>query len=64
MPAPDGPVSRLLRYRRLIAVLAGVATSFAFAPYELGFLAWIAPAVLFLLWDYESPREAAGTGFW
>ena len=32
MPAPDGPISRLLRYRRLIAVIAGVGTSFAFAP--------------------------------
>jgi apolipoprotein N-acyltransferase len=64
MPAPDGPVSRLLRYRRLIAVVAGIGTSFAFAPYELPFLAWLGPALLFLLWEYESPREAAGTGFW
>ena len=60
MPAPDGPVSRLLRYRGLIAVIAGVATSFAFAPYGLHFLAWLGPAVLFLLWEYESPRDAAG----
>jgi apolipoprotein N-acyltransferase len=64
MPAPHGPVSRLLHYRRLIAVLAGIVTSFAFAPYGWHFLAWIGPAVLFLLWEYESPREAAGTGFW
>src|SRR5262245_57832597 len=64
MPKPEGLVSRLLRYRRLIAVIAGAATSFAFAPYELHFLAWIAPAMLFLLWEYEAPREAAGTGFW
>ena len=64
MPAPVRPVSRLLRYRRLIAVLAGAGTSFAFAPYELSFLAWIGPAVLFLLWEYEQPREAAGTSFW
>jgi apolipoprotein N-acyltransferase len=64
MPAPDGPVSRLLRYRRLIAVLAGVGTSFAFAPYGWHFLAWLGPAVLFLLWEYEPPREAAGSGFW
>ena len=64
MPAPDGPVSRLLRYRRLIAVIAGVGTSFAFAPYGLFFLGWLGPAVLFLLWEYEPPREAAGTGFW
>ena len=64
MPAPDGPISRLLRYRRLIAVIAGVGTSFAFAPYDLFFLAWLGPAVLFLLWEYESPKEAAGTSFW
>jgi apolipoprotein N-acyltransferase len=64
MPAPIRPVSRLLRHRRLIAVLAGAGTSFAFAPYGLSFLAWIGPAVLFLLWEYEQPREAAGTSFW
>jgi len=64
MPAPDGPVSRLLHYRRLVAVLAGIATSFAFAPWGWHFLAWLGPAVLFLLWEYEPPREAAGTGFW
>ena len=64
MPAPDGPVSRFLRYRRLIAVLAGAATSFAFAPYDLHFLGWLGPAVLFLLWEFEQPREAAGTSFW
>jgi len=64
MPAPDGPVSRLLRHRRLIAALAGIGASFAFAPYGWHVLAWLAPAVLFLLWEYESPREAAGTGFW
>ena len=45
-------------------MIAGVGTSFAFAPYELFFLAWLGPAVLFLLWEYESPKEAAGTSFW
>jgi apolipoprotein N-acyltransferase len=64
MPAPVGHLSRFLRYRRLIAVLAGAGTSFAFAPHGLHFLAWIGPAVLFLLWEYEQPREAAGTSFW
>ena len=64
MPAPDGPVSRLLRYRELIAAIAGAATSFAFAPYGFHFLAWLGPAVLFLLWEYASPRDAARTGFW
>jgi apolipoprotein N-acyltransferase len=64
MPAPDGPLSRFLRHRRLIAVLAGASTSFAFAPYGLHVLAWLGPAVLFLLWEFEQPREAAGTSFW
>jgi len=64
MPTPDGPISRLLRYRRLIAVIAGVGTSFAFAPYGLSFLGMLGPAVLFLLWEYEQPKEAAGTSFW
>jgi apolipoprotein N-acyltransferase len=64
MSPRDGPVSRLLHYRRLIAVIAGVGTSFAFAPYGLFFLGWLGPAVLFLLWEYEPPREAAGTAFW
>ena len=64
MPSPTGPVSRFLRYRRVIAVLAGAATSFSFAPNDLFFLAFVGPAVLFLLWEYEQPREAAGTAFW
>jgi apolipoprotein N-acyltransferase len=64
MAAPETTVSRLLHYRRLLAVLAGIGTSFAFAPYGWHFLAWLGPAVLFLLWEYEPPREAAGTGFW
>ncbi len=64
MAAPVTHVSRLLHYRRLVAVLAGIGTSFAFAPYGWHFLAWLGPAVLFLLWEYEPPREAAGTGFW
>jgi apolipoprotein N-acyltransferase len=64
MPKPESPVSRMLHYRRLIAVAAGAATSFAFAPYDFYFLAWLGPALLFLLWEYEPPREAARTGFW
>ncbi|MGH8203219.1 MAG: apolipoprotein N-acyltransferase, partial [Steroidobacteraceae bacterium] len=64
MPAPEGWIATLLRYRELIAGLAGVATSFAFAPYGLHFLAWLGPAALFLLWEYASPRDAARTGFW
>jgi len=54
----------LLRYRTLIAALAGAGTSFAFAPWGFFWLAILGPAILFLLWEYEPPREAAGTGFW
>jgi apolipoprotein N-acyltransferase len=64
MPPPEGRIARALRYRELIAALAGAGTSFAFAPYGLHFLAWLGPAVLFLLWEFASPRDAARTGFW
>jgi apolipoprotein N-acyltransferase len=57
-------MSRVLRRRELIAAIAGIGTSFAFAPYGLFFLGLLGPAVLFLLWDYASPRDAARTGFW
>ena len=64
MPPPEGPITWILRYRELIAVIAGVGTSFAFAPYGLFYLGILGPAVLFLLWEYASPRDAARTGFW
>lgn len=64
MPRPEGLMSRLLRRRELVAAIAGIGTSFAFAPYGLFFLGLLGPAVLFLLWDYASPRDAARTGFW
>ncbi len=54
----------LLRHREWIAAAAGAATSFAFAPYGLHFLAHLGPALLFLLWEYASPRDASRTGFW
>ena len=64
MPPPEGPIARILRYRELIAALAGIGTSFAFAPYGFFFLGFLGPAALFLLWEYASPRDAARTGFW
>jgi apolipoprotein N-acyltransferase len=64
MPAPESPVARLARHGGLIALVAGAGTSFAFAPYDLGYLGWIGPAALFLLWEYAAPRDAARTGFW
>ena len=54
----------------LLALLAGVALAFAFAPWGLWPLAIIAPAVLFLLWQDCSRRRAAwrgwvfGVGLW
>ncbi len=57
-------MSRFLGRRELIAAIAGIGTSFAFAPYGLSFLGVLGPAVLFLLWDFSSPRDAARTGFW
>jgi len=53
----------MLRYREWIAAAAGAATTFAFAPYGQSYLAHLGPAVLFLLWEYVSPRDAARTGF-
>jgi hypothetical protein len=64
VPPPEGPITRILRYRELIALIAGAGTSFAFAPYGLFYLGILGPAVLFLLWEYASPRDAARTGFW
>jgi len=64
VPPPDGLISRLLRRRELVAALAGIGTSFAFAPFGLSFLGLLGPAALFLLWDYAAPRDAARTGFW
>jgi apolipoprotein N-acyltransferase len=61
--ATGGPISFLLRHREWIAAAAGAATTFAFAPYGLFPLAVLGPAVLFLLWEYASPREAARAGF-
>jgi apolipoprotein N-acyltransferase len=63
MPPPESPVARLARHGSLIALIAGAGTSFAFAPYGLWYLGWIGPAALFLLWEYEAPRDAARTCF-
>jgi len=53
----------MLRYREWIAAAAGAATTLAFAPYGYFFLAVLGPAILFLLWEFASPRDAARTGF-
>jgi apolipoprotein N-acyltransferase len=53
----------LARYRLLLAAAAGAATAFAFAPFGLFALAFLGPALLFLLWEEATPREAARSGF-
>ena len=53
----------LARYRLLLAATAGAATAFAFAPFGLFAFAILGPALLFLLWEDATPREAARSGF-
>src|SRR5688572_2237420 len=49
---------------RLLALAAGVALSFAFAPFGQWWLALTAPLVLMLLWERSArPGEAAWLGF-
>lgn len=63
MATPGGFFSAMLRYREWIAAAAGAATTFAFAPQGFYVLAVLGPAILFLLWEFASPRDAARTGF-
>jgi len=53
-PRPPGP---------WLAVPAGAALALAFAPASLAALAFLCPAILFLLWEGQAPRRAAWTGF-
>lgn len=45
------------------ALVAGAALALAFAPFGYWPVAILSPAVLFLLWQGQSPRAAALTGF-
>ncbi|HLD13283.1 MAG TPA: apolipoprotein N-acyltransferase, partial [Burkholderiales bacterium] len=47
----------------MVALGAGAALPLAFAPFGLFPLAYLAPAVLFLLWFEGSPARAAWRGF-
>jgi apolipoprotein N-acyltransferase len=47
----------------LLAALCGALLALAFAPVRLYPLAFLAPAVLFLLWEDVLPRRAAWRGF-
>lgn len=48
---------------RAFALAAGIATVFAFAPFDAPALAIVTIAALFLLWQRATPREAAALGF-
>lgn len=54
----------LLKWRNLLAILAGGLLPFAFAPYNYWLLAFIAPAILFWLWAQATPKQAAWQGFY
>jgi apolipoprotein N-acyltransferase len=58
-------LSRARRWAyRLLALAAGAALSFAFAPWNYWWLAMLCPAVLLWLWSTaDSPRESAWRGF-
>ena len=49
--------------RRLVALGTGALLNFAFAPLQFWPLAVLCPAVLMLLWEGASPKEAAKLGF-
>jgi apolipoprotein N-acyltransferase len=53
----------LAKCRIWIAAAAGAALALAFAPYAAWPLAFISPALLFLLWEEATPREALRAGF-
>jgi apolipoprotein N-acyltransferase len=55
-------MTRLLRYPRLLALLAGALTTPAFAPFNLWPLALLGPAMLMLLWTRDE-RPCFATGF-
>jgi apolipoprotein N-acyltransferase len=52
------------RYALLLAFVAGVLLSFAFAPYDVWPLAILCPAYLFFVWQGATPKHAAALGFW
>jgi apolipoprotein N-acyltransferase len=56
-------LDRVLHWGRWLALPAGALLALAFAPANLVLLAFLCPAVLFVLWHDTSPREAAWRGF-
>jgi apolipoprotein N-acyltransferase len=55
--------ARARRVGDVLAVAAGAITPFAFAPFHVFPLAFLAPALLFLTWYAASPGRAAWRGF-
>ena len=51
-----------IRSRRISSIAAGLLLPLAFAPFNLFWLAPVSLAVLFFLWEEQSPREAAIVG--
>ena len=49
---------------RLVAFGAGALVALSFAPLQWWLLAIACPAVLMLLWEAATPRQAAWLGFW
>lgn len=52
------------RARCVLALIAGALLACSFAPLGWWPLAILSPAVLMVLWQNATPREAAWTGFW
>lgn len=49
--------------RGLICLAAGIALPFAFAPYDVFFLAMLSPALLFQCWLGATPKQALACGY-
>ncbi len=47
----------------ILALIAGMSLSFAFAPYDVYYLAYLSPALLFYLWQSQTPKQAFMTGW-
>jgi apolipoprotein N-acyltransferase len=52
----------MLSYPRIIALVAGVVTTSAYAPFDIWIAALVGPALLFMVW-LERPRLSHQTGF-
>ncbi len=63
-PAAFAAIKRAVPFRTALCAALGVVHAFAFAPWQLPWLQWVALAALFaLVIGIERPREAAIAGF-